>query len=284
MRITVLIVYFTLITSFNLFALEWPAIGGVLKESFGQKSSSGVVRRDIKISGFDDLKVRAVDNGDVIFVRTKDQSFLPSANSDTIALDHKENLRSIYTNLENITIQSNKITIDDTWATAKKNGLEREFDVALYDNEKRQFVNPLVFIANVFSPKPSFIRMVYLRYENGEEVVLKNGMNIKSGIAEVCIDAYQYYMNGRYNLLPYAFRLEFMGDLIQDVKFDAINTNKGMAYLVGLANIFLKDLFTDNNLIKFSKIQLVPGQANFSIKILDINAASIVSNYSVNVN
>ncbi|MCL2519470.1 MAG: hypothetical protein FWE37_00500 [Spirochaetaceae bacterium] len=261
--------FIILILSVNLVvAYQWPSTGGEISSLFGS-FRQGVVAKRITISSQEPLTINPIEDGSLLFVQTADDAIMPVRAGSTVIIQNNNQIRSIYSHLNNVNIINN-INVSDTFAAAAAGDNGYSFNLALYDNALNQFVNPLLFLPlpGQLNIRPTIHNVSFLS-ANGNLITATNNMQLSSGHYQVLINATQPSTLGRYSLIAYSFNLEFMGNIVNRFAFNAFSTGEGMATLHS-TNLTGQSLYADNGMLILGSLNLAPGQFFITVRAANI--------------
>lgn len=260
--------FILLIFNVYVYAYRWPNQDSQIFENFGQKISLNDVQRGLRLTT-QLKKISFIDQGDVLFYQNT-KSLLPSRSSGNLLIGHKDDLYSVYTNIESVDI--NKEAGEQIVYLSDSIESEIQYSLYLYDTKIKQYVNPAVFLPLGRSGGRVVIDRLIAKYENGAEYVLYDGIFLPSGLVTLYIDGYSIDSRGR-RIAPKNFTLQVLGNNLAQVGFDSISGDSGSIYLVPSEGmpILLKNLYNDQGLLYLTQTQLREGQLNMVAKVANLD-------------
>lgn len=273
---------------FQLSAYQWPLAGGYLTASFGE-NDGGAFLKGIKIAGHGSV-VSPFLSGEVIYTSCEDEG-LPSVLGNYKVVHHENGFRSIYGNLEKFSKNAEEspfeVTENDQIGTVGNSGRTADKDLffMIYDMKMHQYVNPQIILPPSGDRIPPVISRVFIEKEGSKTPVeLKNRSTVSAGKVRVSAIIYDYGGDsGRSDkTVPYSISLFYLGNEINQIKFDTLKDVDGRYILQGGNPVSYDELY-DGDKIRLGEINLNAGQGILEISTADNSQNSRTRTFQLNI-
>lgn len=266
-----------------LFSVDWPQeiqskdqLISTFARSRGSFFTSGIIFENEGI-------VKASDSGVVLITIDESKSIdsFDSALGKTLVTLNKENLMSIYGNLEEIhitstenTIKANKIigTSGKTSWQQKECGLE--YQVA--DIENHTLINPEILLPKFETKTTPVLRNITAINKNGIRYQLSNTHTLKPG-------TYSVYFDQNESFIPYKICVLLNGNEVETVTYNALKHRNNKLYIEAEKSYPFETIFPDSKKQLITTISLNRGKARLVIQAYDINGNEKTISYSIEV-
>jgi hypothetical protein len=168
-----LLCYVAFICASNLYAMDWPALGGRLITNFGwNDGGSPALGVFFESPG----PVAVADEGELLFIQetSNTASQLPEPLGNWVAVDHGD-LISLYSHLDAAETFSTLplwLTKDTTIGMAGRSGWSgmNGFSFSLFDRKERRWVNPSMIMTPLPDTRPPVIQGLWLKDADGRVI------------------------------------------------------------------------------------------------------------------
>ncbi|MGL4525069.1 MAG: hypothetical protein ACRCVN_06080 [Spirochaetia bacterium] len=260
-----------LISGLFLSAYQWPNPAGRVRSHFGQFLVHGVSRTITFGGEFEEIF--PVTEGTIIFEHSVADSIFPTKNGTTIVMDRNDGITIVYGGISTPVAYSIGQNFNLKQSIGSKS-LSGKLDVAFYDIQTSQYVNPLLFLPTAVREEDKravVLSALYLRNAQGQQYVIQSGMNyLPAGTYEVFADVKEI-INGS-PLAPYQIDFDFMGDILTQITLDALTANEGKGILKGKKVYQEEDLYDARGRFRIGRLTLTPGQSFMTLRLSSINA------------
>ncbi|MBN2655419.1 MAG: M23 family metallopeptidase [Spirochaetales bacterium] len=267
----------------SLFAFQWPIAGGFLTASFGENSRESFLK-GIHISGPGSI-VSPFLSGELIYYGNVEDQQAPVLGNVKV-LHHENGFRSIYGHLEPFSGEQKVYLeerdqlglIGDSGRTDEKN-----LFFMVYDTKMNQYVNPQIILPPSGDSTPPRIESVTLK--SLESLVFLNDRNsLRSGRVQVyarIVDS-DGSVSRTIETVPYSITMFYLGNEINQIKFDTLKEENGKLVLRGGHPVTFKDLYNDESLF-LGEIYLNRGIGYLEISASDISGNNSVRTFQLNI-
>ncbi len=280
--------FFCLACSCLTFAFDWPLDEPALAASFGTVSGSsfhpGI---DVRSAS---SQVQAVAQGEVIFVEDgKGSSPLPSSLGSYLALYHDRGLISVYAKMR-------KGSVVDYLKRAKKCDIlalaepfsganpASRMEFILFDSDKRQFVNPLLFLRPLPDKLSPVIRAVYLKRDATAVNILEN-RSFRQGLFELQADFGDPGLDAGARTLnaPFAVRVLLNGSEKINLKWDIGAEREGELRFFSDSGMGVSTFSLGSGAFRLGSFPIPRGRMNLQLIVSDFsqNEKSMSYNFLV---
>lgn len=270
-----------ILTASFLGAFDWPVPDTGILSTFGTKKG-GKFAIGLSLSG-NNKSVYAIEDGEIIFSVDSGSpgSKLPSGLGDLVVIRHDDGLKSIYSHLEEGSVQPHEDTdylvrrgtsigrVGDTgWSYGRQLGF------AVLDSEFNQFVNPLLLLPSVMDSAKPVIGDVWL--QKGDIIIpLEDGQAVAPDTYTLAAEIFDpsEYTNGFTPMAPFSVTLFLNGSEIIRYSFEALQESDNGIILQKSGGLGSDELYTGGRGMNLGSYDFISG--NLSIEI-------IVSDYGGN--
>lgn len=288
-------------------AFQWPLADGDVVLSFGAPRE-GRLTCEIQIRG-EGKVVKPADGGEVIFERRDGYEDGPLSGLGNMAVvHHMGGLRTLYAGYlpldkgdaagaaasgiaasagqevgpwrGGLQRQGGRITPFSQLGKTGKSPLR----FYLYDDKKRQHVNPFLVLPPLTDKMPPVLEKLILENVEGglyplpSRVLPRGEYWLKSRVYDRITGA-----GKRLSVLPYMTALYLNGLEERTMTFDALKTLEGERVLPSPGNPGYPDVFDDEGYVILGRISLIPGRNNIEIILRDIAGNETVRSYPLEV-
>ena len=277
-----------LISNICIFAFDWPQTEIVQSDKFysyfGQLRG-GTISNSLIFS--DPSEIKAADNGKVAVVITDfqdDTSFFPSTLGNSIILTHKDNLLTVYGNIDYDTIndaakETNEIAsgtaLGSSGNTAWQQG-NSSLEFQVIDTKNNTSINPRILMPRVGQELPLYYGEVILKNKSGKQFKVATQNVIPSGI-------YKVYRKRQKIAAPYRTRVAINGTVVDQISYDVLMQNDLQLCAMGKKNYPKSALYPDEELQLMGEASLTPGKNSLQLTLTDILGKESPAVYILNV-
>ncbi|MCQ2582441.1 MAG: M23 family metallopeptidase [Treponema sp.] len=277
----------SIFTAAAVYTYNWPlenAENTNIKSYFGQNINNSV---STSIIFKDPSDITAIGDGKLLMLISddKDESLLfPSSLGTSVLIAHKDDLVSVYANLERDTIPA-EITNGKEIATGDKIGstgnsgfqvTRSNLEFQIFDTAKSSAINPRIFMPRYENEIPLYISDLKLVNKNGESFPLTNSTVLKSGL-------YKLYMRRNPIACPYKTAVSINGVEVDRISYDKIDEETNKIFLVGKKQYINTDIYPDSEYQLIGEAMLTPGRSTLGISVEDFIGNDKRINYVVEI-
>ena len=269
-----------------LFAFDWPVDkleSSQITSYFAQKNGSNP-STSVIISEAED--VRSSDEGYTLIVMQDskdDTDFFPSALGTAVIISHKDNLLSLYSNLDKDSLSvfesTNKISKSQKIAKTGNSGFEKSektLGFQIIDTKERKAINPAILLPELHSQKPLSISSIQIRNKNGTAYDLQYYKNFQAG-------TYRIYFKRNEITVPFKTSVLVNGELTDEISYNSVNQEGGKCKVTGLKNYSGKDIYPDEKYMLVGEAVLKTGKLTLSLLFADTKGEQRKINYNITV-
>lgn len=264
-----------------LYSLDWPLLlSSDTKKDIPIAATFGTNQGGRPLLGIvfetPELPVYASDSGDIVF------SFDPQSNANVlqsglgsfVAINHNKDITSVYAHLKTGSVAGAKtkadkgeiIAFSGNTGSAKKSNLY----FILFDQMRKRYVNPSMFISKFTDNKNPLIKTIYL-VKGTNEYNLAQTRLTKQGswdvVAEIEDSETASWAEG--NIAPYKISLLLNGAIKAQNNFDSIHEKDGVLILFPKNEVPYTSAFLKDGRIKLGTVQFLRGKSNLEIIVQD---------------
>lgn len=278
-----IILLLTVILIQNSFNYEWPQ-ENLTKDSFNLyfgHSNGKIMNTSICFS--EPSQVKSTEEGEIIAVLNENQDdcdFFPSTLGNTIIIAHKEDLISVYGNLEQIKINDKKVNSSQILGESGNSGFQQgnsHLEFQLIDLKEKIAINPKVSLPRIEEEIPLQISGVVLENQNGIFFDLSQTKNIHSGV-------YKVFFRENNNISPYKSIISVNGTTVDEISYDTIFQKDNFLCVIGKQEYKANEVFGYQDFQFLGKTQLSSGKNTLTIILYDILGNAKQTNFNLNVN
>lgn len=277
-----------LFSNICVFAFDWPQTEVVQSDKFysyfGQLRG-GTISNSLIFS--DPSEIKAADNGKVAVVITDfqdDTSFFPSTLGNSIILTHKDNLLTVYGNIDYDTIndtlkEAGEIESGEKLGfsgnTAWQQG-HSSLEFQVIDTKNNTAINPRILMPRVGMELPLYYGEVILQNKNGKQFKVATQNVIPSGI-------YRVYRKRQKIAAPYRTRVAINGTVVDQISYDVLMQSDLQLCAMGKKNYPKSVLYPNEELQLMGETSLTPGKNSLQLTLADILGKEAHAVYVLNV-
>ncbi len=277
-----------LFSNICVFAFDWPQTEVVQSDKFysyfGQLRG-GTISSSLIFS--DPSEIKAADNGKVAVVITDfqdDTSFFPSTLGNSIILTHKDNLLTVYGNIDYDTInetlkEAGEIESGEKLGysgnTAWQQG-HSSLEFQVIDTKNNTAINPRILMPRVGMELPLYYGEVILQNKNGKQFKVATQNVIPSGI-------YRVYRKRQKIAAPYRTRVAINGTVVDQISYDVLMQSDLQLCAMGKKNYPKSVLYPNEELQLMGETSLTPGKNSLQLTLADILGKESPAVYVLNV-
>ncbi len=277
-----------ILSNICIFAFNWPQSEIVQSDKiysyFGQLRG-GTISNSLIFS--DPSEIKAADSGKVAVVITDfqdDTNFFPSTLGNGIILTHKDNLLTVYGNIDYDTIndsakESNELesgtVLGSSGNTAWQQG-HSSLEFQVIDTKNNTSINPRILMPRVGQELPLYYGDVILQNKNGKQFKVAVQNVIPTGI-------YRIYRKRQQIATPYRTRVAINGTVVDQISYDVLIQNDLQLCAMGKKNYPKSVLYPDEELQLIGEASLTPGKNSLQLTLADILGKEAHAIYVLNV-
>lgn len=272
----------------SLLAFDWPqdditadSFNSFFGQNRGGEISSSVVFSTPSI-------VKAADDGELLVIISEqddDTDFFPSTLGNALVLSHKDNILSVYGNLEpeitsNIE-KTNQISmkkgeyIAETGTSGwqeRVSGLEFQ----IVDTENASSINPKVLMSRTETEIPLTITNVTLENKSGNTIDLNISKTIPSGL-------YKIYYKRNDVACPYKSSILLNGVIVDKLSYDIIIQENEKTCILGKKKYIQESIYPDGTRHLLGEAMFTPGKTTLTVEVENILGETNVKNYNLSI-
>ncbi len=280
--------FFLFCITSNLIAFDWPQ-DDITADSFnsffcqnrGGEISSSVIFSTPSI-------VKATEDGDLLVIITEqddDTDFFPSTLGNVLVLSHKDNILSVYGNLEsNSTLEfekNNHISIKkgEYIAETGNSGWQERvsgLEFQIVDTENASSINPKVLMSRTESEVPLSITNVTLQNKNGNIIDLNNSKTIPTGL-------YKIYCKRNEVACPYKSSILLNGVIVDKISYDIIIQENEKTCVLGKKKYIQEAIYPDESRHLLGEAMFTPGKTTLTVEVENILGENIVKHFNLSI-
>lgn len=262
------------------YAIEWPMAEARMESTFGTLRE-GRFLPGIEISA-EDPAVLCAAAGEVLFCEDgAGPGGLPSGVGSFVAIAHERGLVSVYGGLEPGTAVDYLREArqgDLLGLAAAERGGEAGLRFFLFDAEKGQFVNPLLFLRPREDQRTPAVRAVYLRRDS-QAIDLSQIRTLRQGLCEVQAEFWDPRDDGQGYNAPFQVRVLLNGSERISLGWDIGREIDGRYRLFSGEGKSVDEFFVPPARYRLGTIQIPRGRASLEIIVSDFSQRSRSSSY-----
>ncbi len=265
-----------------LAAFEWAQkpmqTNSFFSQMRGDTFNSGVVFSN---SG----EVYAAESGEVIMMLKNDQAsmgWFDSPLGNAVIVAHKNDMLSVYSNLINVKIESEKkklglgdligVSGHSAWASSGEGA-----GFQIIDTKMKTFINPVVLMQEAPVSRRVAISGVKATDRSGETYSLYNGAILKAG-------AYTLYMERPETGMLHSSSVSLNGEVKESVNYDTLGQKNNSLVLYGNKSYTYKDVYPDENTMRLAEVLLPRGTNTIEISLRSVGNTQTFARYRISVN
>lgn len=272
--ITGIIFTFVIVSIFtSLYAFNWPV------EDFGAKNMQsyfGQLRGKLISPSFifenpDDVK--AIGDGKLLIYMKDDSNditMFPSTLGNCVLISHKDDLVSVYGNLDEPTMEKNldsktNYSQDEKIGSTGTSGFQvrvSNLEFQIFDSQNGSAINPKIFMPRTNNEIPLTISNITLQNKNGTFFNLSEVKNLAYG-------TYRIYQGRNSVACPYKSKVTINGVVVDELTFDTINEENSKIYINGKKQYLSNVIYPTTDLQLLGEAVLTPGHSTLGIEVSD---------------
>jgi hypothetical protein len=258
----------------SLGALDWPVDEPEVLSTFGT-ILGGRYLPGIDVETGSRI-VRAVDDGELAFYSEgTDGPF--RAMGAWVAVSHERNLVSVYAGLEAGAVPSylSEIKKGNLLGKAAEAGKASRIRFMLFDREKSQWVNPLLFLDPVKDERAPQIRRVAVK-RDALPVDLSKAQVLRQGLSEIWVDAGDFGQGktGTAANAPFQVQVLLNGAERINLLWDVARESDGALVLFGGEGLSTADFIAQDGYLRIGAVPLVRGKTSLELIVSDFSRNS----------
>ncbi len=276
MKKTPLLAVLLLFTTF-IFAYRWPLDSNIVTRLFAS-CDGRTVSHGIEIIG-NNGAVRPIEEGELIFFSDSLRSAaIPSTLGTFAVLEHRGNLRSVYTHLDPGSFSPEKIrySSSDVLGSAGTSGYipGKRLGLLIYDRELDQLVNPLLILPELQDQSVPVIEKVLLK-SNDQKKYLEDTTALLPGSYQVFADVYDTAEKLPYlqTLPPYRLILHSSGRIVTELVLSSIHLKEG-TLVIGEEETPVEDMYEDGLGYALGEFRYTGGEMSIELTVEDFSGNS----------
>ena len=269
--VSIAFVIVSIISSLNAF--NWPV------EDFGAKNMQsyfGQLRGKLISPSFifenpDDVK--AIGDGKLLIYMkddVNDTSMFPSTLGNCVLISHKDDLVSVYGNLDEPTMEKNldsktNFSQDEKIGSTGTSGFQvrvSNLEFQIFDSKNGSAINPKIFMPRTNNEIPLVLSNITLQNKNGSLFNLSEVKNLVSG-------TYRIYQGRNSVACPYKSKVTINGVVVDELTFDTINEENSRIYINGKKQYLSNVIYPNSELQLLGEAVLTPGHSTLGIEVAD---------------
>lgn len=270
------------------FSFDWPQTKVVQSDKFysyfGQLRG-GTISSSLIFS--DPSEIKAADSGKVSVVITDFQdatNFFPSTLGNSIIIAHKDNILTVYGNIDFDTItdaarESKNIEtgtiLGSSGNTAWQQG-HSSLEFQVIDTKDNTAINPRILMPRVGQELPLYYGEVILQNRNGKQFKVASQNTVPSG-------SYKIYRKRQSIAAPYKTRVSINGTIVDQISYDILMQSDLQLCAIGKKNYPKSVLYPNDELQLMGEATLPPGKNSIQLSLSDILGKESPAVYIVNV-
>lgn len=226
--------------------------------------------------------VKAAEDGTLLIeMNNDDETFFPSTLGSCIILQHKDNIQTVYANLDSDSFSSDLKTREEfekgtPLAQVTNSGWQdgkSALEFQVIDTKKHTVINPRILLPR-FGKEPELsIRGVTLVGKKGE-FRLSQTKYIDSG-------TYLVYRERQNTAIPFKSVVFVNGAVNDSISWGLLKCEKGKLYIPGKKNYDLNAVYPDDKKALIGEITLSKGFNQIRITVSDINGTEKTALYNI---
>lgn len=257
----------------ELFSLEWPGQSGSAIKNFAQNDQAAPSRGIVFLQ---DESIYPIDTGELLFMNTgNSHSSFPAPLGNWIAIQHQDELISIYSHLSDFDPSSIPEIVDKQLPLAKS-GLSGwtsspALQFSVFDRKTFGYVNPQLLI-NTPDTEAPFIRQTILTGSDNQKILLGQTRSIRQGTYRFFVDAFDRgSFFGNNQVAPYQISLYVNGALEGQLDLDLLRSKSGLLQVSLRNGQNIEKIYQRDGSYLVAEIQLNRGK--FLCEVIVVDAA-----------
>lgn len=274
--------------TYTITAFDWPQKDQIMSDSF--HSYFGQLRGNTisnSLTFASPSEIKAVDEG-IISIVIEDYNdncdFFPSTLGNAIIMEHKDNITTIYGNIDSQTINqeifnSQKIEQNTTFGLSGNSGWQEgnsSLEFQVIDKKNKTYINPRILMPRIGKELPLYISEVVLIGKNNKKHTLPLTSSIPTG-------TYKVYKKRQITSVPYKTNLLLNGTIVDSISYDLLHQINGKLCLSGKNKYSKEIVYPDDSLQLIGETNIKQGRNILGINVVNILQTEINANYVITV-
>lgn len=224
----------------SLWAYDWPMKEPALLASFGSSDGTRVLP-GMLVSSADDT-VKAIGPGELLFAfDTPGDGRHPSGLGAFVAVGHERELISVYGGLKggSSSVYLRQVMGGDILGLADGPSGRARMELTLFDREKANYVNPLLFLSPIGDERAPNVRAAWIK-RDAQALDLSAIRSLRQGVCEIQADYADLLPGEGLRAAPYVVRLLVNGVEKANYVYDSARAVDGQLRLFGIDGAGLK--------------------------------------------
>lgn len=258
-----------------LFSIEWPTENRTIRRFFGVNDGGRF------FGGFEfttEIPVYTIEAGEVLFFDNDSYTPIrgfPAPLKNWIAIEHQEELISIYGKLESSPERTSALIDKGTplGIPQKQGGTgERLLYFSLYDRKNKQWVHPALLLPPYEDTKAPLIRQVQLVPREGTvPIILGRAKTCKQGIYQIYLDVIDTFdANPAVTSVPFTYQCFVNGIEHSRLQIDILYAKEGKLFMGKQKSLPVEQVYRKDGLVYLGDIQLTRGKVKIEFLVTDL--------------
>ena len=281
----IVLAFFLIVVLVPAFSFEWPQL---LFESDNFFSFFGEPRGNTYTNSIQFRKqaaVTAADSGTVLIsmrTDTADMGWFPSTLGNAVILNHRNDMMTVYGNLDVIHIDSETADITEgniigeSGSSGWQNGFcSLEFQVI--DTKVKTIINPLILMPQATQKTTApVIENLKATSETGSWNITNQGTKLNAGV-------YSLYIKQQPNGMTYKTSVAVNGAITETITYNMLKQDNNRLCFTGKRNYPFNEIFPDKENQFLAEVILSKGKNTVSITVSDVFGNEKTATYSIEV-
>ena len=270
------------------FSFDWPQ-DNITENSyssyFGQRRGD-IISTSLVFS--EPAEIKASEDGHVLMVMTEendDSDFFPSTLGTSVIVSHKDNLLSVYGNLntDSLTFDSSaedyNVTAGDALGNSGSTGWQTDrnnLEFQIIDTNNDTAINPKILMPRSKKEVPLHLSGIYLQGKNEKYFDINKTRNYPSGL-------YRIYQKRNKTASPYKTSVMVNGVTVDQIIYDTISQESGKSCVTGKKKYTSEDVYPEEDLQLLGEAMLTPGRVTLSLYCEDILSKTKQLSYNISI-
>ena len=281
-------IFFIFISSFSLFAVEWPQEDYNNKDAFISYFGQNVAGRiSTSLIFSQPSEIKAVKDGKVLIVMSDisdDSDFFPSTLGNSVIICHDDDLISVYANLDEESTKeklgTKKVVKEgDIIGESGNSGWQQTFsnlEFQIIDLQKSSAINPKILLPRAENEIEYTLSGIMLQNKDGKLFDIKENKIYPSGL-------YKVFQARNKIAVPYKTTVTINGVVVDEIAFDTIGQENGKLYITGKQKYKSVELYPDDDLLLLGEMTLTPGRSTLGLTAQNFLGGIKQQNYVISI-
>lgn len=271
----------------NLYAFEWPQ-ENIDKEAFesyfaqerGNRISTSVIFKEPE-------EIKTAEDGKILIVLTalNDESdFFPSALGTTVIMEHKDDLISVYGNLESESLETEELagkTVASGTKIARTGNTGWQKDISalefqIIDTKKSSAINPKILMPRTDKEIELNLTGITIQDKNCEFYDLNVYKNFSSGL-------YRVFQKKNSVAAPLKTTVSVNGTEVDKISYDTISQYDEKVSVTGKHKYTSSEIYPTTKLHLVGEAVFTPGKVMLGITETDVSGTVKTITYNINI-